>query len=672
MSEAMEERFSAGRRWAGKWPRWAEREWEEAGPPGLGTVVDGYRLERRLGEGGQGTVYRARRAGRLYALKFLPLDSPDWAWRELEVRLRLRRVGGLAVECHGLWPHEAPRFLYLVTPYVRGRSLYAWARTRNPTARQVADMVRWVARLLARVHAAGVVHRDIKGSNVLVDKEGRPVLVDFGVGTYVGAPEITNPLGLPGTRHYRSPEALRFRRERAGEHSPARTTDDLWALGVVLYWLLTGSYPFDTEVPDEGALADLILKHEPPPPHVLNPRVPRALSELCLRMLEKSSEARFPEAGAVEAALEAVLAEADATWDVPLCEQWSPEDASTPQEAWLDWGDMREKARRLLEYARRFPRRGRPEPLAEASTLSRSPEEPPPGAEGDAKAEDFPSSPRARPVSWRALAWGAAALVLGWMVWLWWWPVPTSQVTSGDRMRRVTETGQEVAGGAGPLEGDGGAAPEKAATPAPVALATPRKDGTRVRTLQQASTPQRKPRREQGSLLDTAAKTCTLVWAAGQLACASPEPQLRPTAPAPRVPPPAECPAGSVETMTRVLGFEGFGGKLGAVFLIDGRLVISQRITVHPGQVVTLTMGQPLRKLPARTVYTGQLLFGEGRVYGRFTQARTPDGLTYSVCFDLYDASVDGQRGVVMKPGSTPDAAIIFSSVKISPVERFQ
>ncbi|HYO71568.1 MAG TPA: protein kinase, partial [Archangium sp.] len=212
MSEAVEGRSPAERRWGAKWSRWAESEWADAGPPPLGTEVDGYRLERRLGAGGQGTVYRASRAGRLYALKFLSLDSPDWAWRELEVRLRLRRVGGLAVECHGMWPHEAPRFLYLVTPYVQGRPLYAWAWKKNPTAREVAWMVRWVARQLAQVHVAGVVHRDVKGSNVLVaKKDGRPVLVDFGMGTYVGAPEITSPLGLPGTRHYRSPEALRFR-----------------------------------------------------------------------------------------------------------------------------------------------------------------------------------------------------------------------------------------------------------------------------------------------------------------------------------------------------------------------------------------------------------------------------------------------------------------------------
>ncbi|KFA89573.1 hypothetical protein, partial [Archangium violaceum] len=83
MSEAVEGQSAVERPWRAKWPRWAEREWEEAGPPALGTEVDGYRLERRLGAGGQGTVYRASRGGRLYALKFLSLDSPDWAWREL-------------------------------------------------------------------------------------------------------------------------------------------------------------------------------------------------------------------------------------------------------------------------------------------------------------------------------------------------------------------------------------------------------------------------------------------------------------------------------------------------------------------------------------------------------------------------------------------------------------
>ncbi|MGZ3457650.1 MAG: protein kinase domain-containing protein, partial [Archangium sp.] len=242
MSEAVEGRVPAQQqkraRWPQRagWPRRAVGPWGDTEPPSPGMWVDGYRLEVRLGEGGQGMVYRAQRGGRLYAIKFLSLASPDWAWRELEARLRLRRVRALAVEAHGQWPHEAPRYLYLVTPYVHGRPLYAWARWKNPTAREVARLVREVARQLVEVHRAGVVHRDVKCANVLVRSPGgQPVLVDFGVSTYAGAPEITHPLAMPGTRYYRSPEALRFRRERAGEHSPARASDDLWALGVVLY-----------------------------------------------------------------------------------------------------------------------------------------------------------------------------------------------------------------------------------------------------------------------------------------------------------------------------------------------------------------------------------------------------------------------------------------------------
>ncbi|WNG54910.1 hypothetical protein F0U59_09110 [Archangium gephyra] len=124
--------------------------------------------------------------------------------------------------------------------------------------------------------------------------------------------------------------------------------------------------------------------------------------------------------------------------------------------------------------------------------------------------------------------------------------------------------------------------------------------------------------------------------------------------------------------MTQVLEFLSFGGKLGVNLLIDGKEIINKPITVRPGQMVTVEAWEKIRQLPARTVYVGQLLFGEGRVYGRFTQARTPDGQTYSVCFDLYDFVTDEGRGVWMEPGSQPDAAIIWSTWAISPVKRFE
>ncbi len=647
-----------------------------ATPPRVGDSVGGFRLETRLGEGGQGTVFRARRGGRLYAVKLLSLALDDWAWRELEVRLRLRRVGSMKVLGCGLWPVSRPRFVYLVMPYVRGRPLYEWAKASNPTARDMALHVLEVARQLVAVHRAGVVHRDIKGANVLVrKKDGQPVLVDFGVGTYVGAPEITSPLGVPGTRHYRSPEALRFRRERAGEHSPARATDDLWALGVVLYWLLTGSYPFDTEGPiaDEGALADVILKEAPEPPHLRNPRVPRALSELCLRMLEKPPEARYPDAVALCAALEAVLAEADGSWDVPLCEAWGPDDATTVQEQrGLDLGDWLDKARRLKRHARLHSRRGRPVPLAEASTLPRSPEESPPGSAGDgAEAKSGSPPPGTRGPRRRARVWGwvlGLCLLVGLAIAYHastrasGVPVTTSAVASDATTSEV----RKLAPASKPPESGGSAAPAKAATPAPVAPATPRKDSTRVKTPKQSNSSQKKQRDSQGTRLGAAGKTCTLVLVAGQLACASAAPEVRP--PPSFLPPPAECPPGSMEGM-KAMGL-GVGMASLAIFNgVDGAMPV----TVRPGPGASLFVGTRWGTQMHFTVFTGELFFGEGRVYGRFTQARTRDNATYPVCMELYDQSRDRKRGVVMRSlNSETGTAEVWSVVNLATVDRFK
>ncbi len=293
----------------------ARHQWEARQLPPPGTQVGGYRLEALLGAGGQGTVYRARGPERLEAVKFIPLRlAGPWAWRELEVLRRLQGPGIVALRGHGLWPEEAPRFLYLVLEHVRGPTVSAWARKARPGARRVARLVLRLARVLETVHRAGVVHRDVKAANVLVRAEdGAPVLVDFGVSTYAGAVEPPGMLLPPGTPHVRSPEALRFLRGHGpGERYVSTAREDLWALGVLLSWLLTGLWPFQEGEPEA------VLSLEPVPPQVLNPRVPEALGAVCLRLLAKAPEARYPEAAAVAQALERALAGADTRWDVPL------------------------------------------------------------------------------------------------------------------------------------------------------------------------------------------------------------------------------------------------------------------------------------------------------------------------------------------------------------------
>lgn len=603
------------------------------GTPCVGEDVDGYRLEARLGEGGQGIVFRARREGRLHALKFLPLLKGEWAWRELEIRLRLRRLELMGVSACGPWPASRPLYLYLVMPYVRGRSLPEWTLEHNPTARQAARVLADVARQLVQVHRAGVVHRDIKGDNVLVRREdGHAVLVDFGVGTYRGAFDITHPLAMPGTPHFRSPEALRFRREHAGEHSPARASDDLWALGVVLYWLLTGIHPFDTENPDEGALAHVILHHLPEPPHVLNPRVPPALSTLCLRMLEKSLAARPSTAEALSEEVESLLADADGTWDVALCEVWEESDATTPQEAWLDFAEWRERWWRLAAQARLRPRRGRPLPPERATTQA-------------------PSSPTAPPPRLRKGT--LAALVLGGAL-----CVPPTGLDVG--ALETPHPRQELASPDKPPEGGHGTAPKTwAVIPVPVAHATPRKDspGVSHSIPSQSSPVAPHPSPKLGRI----ARACTTAAALAHASCSGPGQELRRFY---SEPPPAECPPGSVENMKRLGMFDVRVEP--TVEFPDAQW---KDATVRPGPATVVSL-MTWGALPSRsTRFSGELFFGENMVQGRFTQAHTADGRTHPICAELWLGYM--QRGLTMEKGSTREAAIVRAWPTLRAVEHF-
>jgi len=635
---------------------------EEEPWPRVGATVAGFELEAELGRGGYGVVFRARRGGRLYALKFIYLPYAEgWGWREVEVLLRLRQLGGVQLEGCGRWPDARPRFLYIAMEYVRGRPLYAWAEATNPTARQVAGVVLALARELVVVHAAGVVHRDIKGANVLV-REGteRPVLVDFGLGTCVGARQVSTML-LPGSFHYRSPEALRFRRERGwDERYPATPGDDLWALGVVLYWLLTDRYPFDE------AHADLqyhaILTKQPEAPRTLNPRVPEALEALCLRMLEKAPEARYADARALCTALEVVLAGADAAWEVPLCEAYGPDTVTTPVTVDLDIPEGVARWRRLADFERHHPRRGGPpseEPptlLPTTSGVSPVPEVPAPEVQEGREEPVAAESPRARAVPWRAVAWAGALLLVGAWVLL----EVTSPVAPGLPTREVTSgSGQEVALGGWPLEGEGGAAPPWASIPAPVASAT-RPEDTPVKTPQQAPTPEeKKPRKQTARTLAAATAACAVLSGCPSQVVHS---QVRPA------PPPEDCPPGSLEAMAEL----GLRMGVNEVVFLPGEDLINKVATVRegPGATAEFRGSAGWGKLTSGAVFTGRFIFGEGRVYGRFTQVRTREGKTYPVCMQFAESSRD--TGVKMKSNSGTDTARIWTDYGLTPVERFE
>ena len=224
--------------------------------------------------------------------------------REVDALRRVRHPQVVGFHGYGLWPDDEPHYLVLALELVEGRPLDVWMRERNPTALELVRQVLLpLARALGVVHAAGVVHRDVKESNILIrDSDGQPVLVDFGAAGFEGATRLTavaSP-GDPRVPESRGP-ALRAESGSPGPY-PAGPGDDLWALGVVLYFLLTRTLPFgDRHSP---GMVHAILYATPRPPQELNPRVPEALSELCLCMLEKHPEARYANARELAEVLE--------------------------------------------------------------------------------------------------------------------------------------------------------------------------------------------------------------------------------------------------------------------------------------------------------------------------------------------------------------------------------
>lgn len=626
----------------------------DAALPPPGTLVDGLVLECILGRGGFGTVYRARTGEQPLAVKFIYLPrAAESAHRELGAMVRLEEVGGAGLRGHGLWPPERPVFQFIVMDFVPGWELYTWARHHNPNALEVVDVLLDVARELEASHSVGVVHRDVKGDNVLVrEADQRALLVDFGVASYPGAPSATSA-EVPGCREYLSPEVVRFNRGELAHHEPSGL-DDLWSMGVMTYKLLTATYPFQGKDAEETERA--IMHEAPEPPHERNPRAPRALSELCLRMMEKEPGARYPDARALRAALAEVKRGADEAWKVALCEAWGPDAATTLREGALSTAERVARLDRLLEYERRHPRRGEPWP----ERKERTPRPPP----VETEAVPLLAPRRAKAIHTRAVVAASLVMLLGTLAWLSMSPMETWRAGPPPESVSVTSRvgGQEVAPPVERPEGGGSAEPSGAATPASVASATHSKDRQRVKTKRNAPSPgkDRQPRAPaKGSTTSTVrvATVCTVLSA-----CTGA--QVRPN------PEPVDCPAASVKSMEELGVYSRTGSYKASVlgtFLPDQE---ESLITVRGGGPITLTTGTTTGKLPAGSTLSGQLILGNGRVYGRFTEARTPRGDTFPVCFQLVDLGKAGARVWVAGPG--PDLARISSTQEVTPVTRFE
>jgi len=554
----------------------------------VGECVGSYRILEPLGEGGQGTVYRAERGGRPYILKVLHQRGlGPRARREISLLSRLEHEHIVRFVGSDFWPEAETGHPYLVLEYVEGVTLDVWARHSGASVRERLEKLLKVARAMREAHRQGVFHRDLKLENILIRHEdGEPVVVDFGAGIFGGALTVTASGGLPpSTVEYRSPEALRFRYglsdaegELEVEHYEPSEADEVWALGVVLYGLLTHALPFGTR--GEPGLEGRILRQAVRPPHLSHPRVPGEASALCLRLLEKAPEHRLKDDDGLCAALEELLAKARGTeWEAPLF---------TP----LPW-PVRVVA----------PLPAAPPPPAAAPAPSTPARSPPASA----------SRLRLLEVLMGVLAMGV--LGLGGLL-VSWGPVSLERATASPvtlpppGMTPDAGVEREVALPERLLETAGSAAPSQASTPAPVAPATLGKEEPSVKTQK---------KRDLSHKAAAVGAACTL------LAGCSSTP-VRPAGPPPGEP----CPPGAVESMQR-LGIRK-GDEVYGVLGDPGE-------DAHPVEVqegpVSLRLMKRLGQLRGGTILSGRMVFGGERVYGRLTQALTREGHTYLVCIQF-------------------------------------
>ncbi|WP_224367793.1 serine/threonine-protein kinase [Hyalangium versicolor] len=255
-------------------------------------MVGPWRVLARVDSGSHGVVFRAQRADHpespSVALKLARQVGDPRFEREAALLQRVQHPGVPRYEDSGLWTSpEGDRYPYVVMEWVEGSTLYEWFREQPRSSREVLRMLAQVARSIEAVHAEGAFHRDVKGDNVRVTPEGRAVLVDFGASWLPGARPLTDTAAPPGTTPYRAPELLRFMwhfRRDAEARWHSRPSDDLYALGVTAYRLVTGTYlPPVTE--DDEAPGKLV------PPRELATVAPE-LESIILRLLSEACDAR--------------------------------------------------------------------------------------------------------------------------------------------------------------------------------------------------------------------------------------------------------------------------------------------------------------------------------------------------------------------------------------------
>jgi serine/threonine protein kinase len=256
--------------------------------PGASAAIGHFELTSRIGVGGFGTIWRAvdTKLDRVVAVK-IPRSNMLDPRQALQFIHEARAAAQLShpniVSVHEVGRDEDT--IYIVSDFVDGMTLSDWLEARHPTRRQCVEVCIKIAIALHHAHEAGIIHRDMKASNVLIDQNGEPRITDFGLAKRETVEATIGEDGkIFGTPAYMSPEQARGE----GHHADRRT--DVYSLGVMLYQLLTEELPFRGNT---AALLQQVLNDEPPSPRTLDETISRDLDTICLKCLEKDPAKRY-------------------------------------------------------------------------------------------------------------------------------------------------------------------------------------------------------------------------------------------------------------------------------------------------------------------------------------------------------------------------------------------
>jgi eukaryotic-like serine/threonine-protein kinase len=260
------------------------------------TLLPGYELLGLLGRGGTSVVYKARHSSlrRLVALKMILGGGHAEPEQLMRFRIEAETVARLQhpniVQIYEVGVYES--CIYLALEYVEGETLAEKFAGRTAPPEEAARILEAVARAVHHAHERGIVHRDLKPANVLLTKEETPKITDFGLAKHVGSESMPSlRMSIQGTPSYMAPEQTMVERDA---DIVITTAADIYALGAILYELLTGRPPFRSD--DLRETLRQVAEDAPKPLHNFNPAIPPDLELICLKCLQKDPHQRYPTA----------------------------------------------------------------------------------------------------------------------------------------------------------------------------------------------------------------------------------------------------------------------------------------------------------------------------------------------------------------------------------------